>query len=163
MQKNKAAALFILFMLSVLFPELKAQETVPAAGSNASGTTGTVSYTVGQIEYTLNSATTGSMAQGIQLPYEISLITSVSPAPGFSLTCIAYPNPAAGVLNLKVGNMVSESLSYTLIDSQGKLLETKQVIAAESLVMLSQYPDAIYFLTIYNLGKKIETFRIIHN
>jgi hypothetical protein len=162
MQKNKAAGLFILFLLSTAFIELKAQETVPAAGSNASGTGGTVSYTVGQVEYTRISASSGSMAQGIQLPYEIFVVTAVSPSREISLTCAAYPNPAAGVVNLKVANIRSENISYALTDSQGKLLETKTIRGPETSIQLSQYPDAVFFLTVYEQDKKTETFRIIH-
>ena len=38
-----------------------AQETVPSAGGNATGTGGTSSYTVGQLVYTTNASTSGSV------------------------------------------------------------------------------------------------------
>jgi hypothetical protein len=162
-QTKKAASVFILILCSSLFHQLKAQETVPAAGSNASGTGGSVSYTIGQIEYTRISATGGSVSQGIQMPYEITVITSVSPSPGFSLKCTAYPNPAAGVLNLKVSNISSDNLTYELNDLNGKILETKKVSETETSINLSQYADAIYFLNVFDLDKKVESFRIVHN
>ena len=38
-----------------------AQETITSAGGNATGTEGTLSYTVGQLVYTTNASTSGSV------------------------------------------------------------------------------------------------------
>ena len=51
--------------------QTQAQEAVATAGGDASGTNGNVSYTVGQVVYTTNTGTTGSVAQGVQQPFEI--------------------------------------------------------------------------------------------
>ncbi|MFT7299094.1 MAG: hypothetical protein ACI9WO_001916 [Sphingobacteriales bacterium] len=45
---------------------LQAQETVPATGGEATGNGGSSSYTVGQVVYTTNTGTNGSVAQGSQ-------------------------------------------------------------------------------------------------
>jgi hypothetical protein len=50
-----------------------AQTATVSAGGNAIGTGGSVSYSVGQIAYTNNSNSNGSVAQGVQYPYEIQL------------------------------------------------------------------------------------------
>jgi len=47
------------------------QETIPASGGEATGSGGTVSYTVGQLVYNTYADATGSVAQGIQQPYEL--------------------------------------------------------------------------------------------
>ncbi len=163
MKKKKAPFVFILFLLNTLFLDLKAQEAVPASGSNASGAGGTASYTIGQMEYTQNNSAAGSVSQGIQIPYEISVVTFISPDQKTSLKCIAYPNPTSGAVNLEIGHRDFGSLSYTLVNSQGKLLETKKVMGSETLISLSPYPEAVYFLNIFDHDKKVETFRIVHN
>ena len=67
--------------LSVLFLGLgltaQAQQATTATGGNASGSGGTVAYSVGQIFYTTNTGTTGSEAQGVQQPYEISIVLGI--------------------------------------------------------------------------------------
>jgi len=163
MQTKKTAGPFLFFVLSIWGLGVHAQETVPAGGGDASGAGGTVSYTVGQVVYTTNNASSGSVAQGIQQPYEILVVTSAPEAGGFSLTCAAYPNPTAGILNLRIGDFISETMFYSLSDEQGRILKTKKIRDAETPVLLSGYPEAIYFLTVTNGDKKIKTFRIVHN
>ena len=80
----------------------QAQETVPATGGNASGSGGSASYSIGQMVYTTNTGTNGSVAQGVQQPYEISVITGIEEAKGISLNCSAYPNPTIEFITLKV-------------------------------------------------------------
>jgi hypothetical protein len=52
---------------------LAMQNTISSAGGNAKGSGGSASFTVGQIFYTKLSGTNGSVVQGIQQPYEISI------------------------------------------------------------------------------------------
>ena len=111
---------------------LQAQETIPAAGGNASGSGGTVSYSVGQISNTTHTGTTGSVAQGVQQPYEISDITGIQEANEISLNCAVYPNPATDFLTLKVdgsADLTLQSLAYQLCDVSGKILEYKNLTA----------------------------------
>ena len=63
--KPKLAMLLLLALFSV---QVHAQKAVVAAGGRASGSAGTVEYSIGQIDYTAISATTGSLIQGVQQP-----------------------------------------------------------------------------------------------
>ena len=54
-----------------------AQESVSTSGSNASGTGGAVSYTVGQVAYTNSSGSNGSVSVGVQQAYTITATTGV--------------------------------------------------------------------------------------
>jgi hypothetical protein len=159
---KKSFLLFSVFLFGSSYVALNAQETVPASGSNASGTGGSVSYTIGQTDYTQYTTAGGSVALGVQIPYEITVITAVSPLPNLSLTCTAYPNPASAALNLKMGTTPSDQLYYILTDAEGKVLEKKRVTEIETSISLGQYPNALYLLSIYEFDKKIESFRILH-
>lgn len=66
MNQMKIKKLLIATLLLVAF-QTQAQEAVATAGGDASGTNGNVSYTVGQVVYTTNTGTTGSVAP---LPHE---------------------------------------------------------------------------------------------
>ena len=50
---------------------LQAQESPTAAGGEATGSGGTASYSIGQVVYTTNTGTNGSVAQGVQQPFVI--------------------------------------------------------------------------------------------
>ncbi len=66
--------LFNILTIMLLFIGLHAQESTTASGGEASGDGGTVSYSVGQVVYGTHSGTTGSVSEGIQQAYEISVI-----------------------------------------------------------------------------------------
>jgi hypothetical protein len=99
--QHKKVKLYAIFLLSLGLTGLHAQETIPTSGGNALGSGGTVSYTVGQLVYTTNTGTTGSLAQGVQQPYEISVVNGIDEALGITLNYSAFPNPATDFLYLK--------------------------------------------------------------
>ena len=69
----KQIKLTILFVLGLVFL-VQAQQTIPAAGHDISGSGGSVSYTIGQLVYTTNIGANNSLAQGVQQVYEISTL-----------------------------------------------------------------------------------------
>ena len=145
---------------------LKAQETVPASGGEASGSGGSGSYTVGQIVYTTHTGTTGSVAQGVQQPYEISIVTSMEQAKGIMLECSVYPNPATDFLTLKVNASTSlriRSLSFQLYDINGKLLISENVTADKTEIATNNLTPGNYFLKLTDNKKEIKSFKIMKN
>ncbi len=71
--------------LSLLISNAFSQESVNISGGNAIGTGGSVSYSVGQVFFNTSESTTGSVTEGIQQPYEISVVTSIKEAIGINL------------------------------------------------------------------------------
>jgi hypothetical protein len=145
---------------------LQAQEVIPAAGGNASGSAGTVSYSVGQVIYTTNTGTNGTVAQGVQQPFEISIVTGLEEAKGINLMVSAYPNPTTDFLNLKVdaSNALNiQLLSYQLYDMSGNLLETKKLVGNQTSIVMSYLVRATYFLKVIEGSKEVKTFKIIKN
>ena len=61
------------FLILFIFISLVSisQESVNASGGNATGSGGSISYTIGQIDYIEASGVGGSVNQGIQQAYEI--------------------------------------------------------------------------------------------
>jgi len=150
---------------------LQAQEVIPSSGGNASGSGGTVSYSVGQVFYSINTGTSGSVAQGVQQPYEISGISSIDEAKGITLILLPYPNPTTDYLTLEVDASTLlniRSLSYQLYDINGKLLMNKNIESTETSIPTSYLIPGTYFLRILsNQGlssqKEIKTFKVIKN
>jgi hypothetical protein len=142
---------------------MQAQNAIPASGGNASGSGGTVSYTVGQTIYTANSGMNGTVSQGVQQPYEILTVFVSEETKDISLECSAFPNPVDDYLKLKVNYTTEENLSYLLYDISGKLLLTQKVINAETLIFMNNLPAAVYFLKINDNNKEVKTFKIIKN
>src|SRR5687767_5435176 len=87
---------FLLFGSVYMF----AQQNTDAAGGNATGSGGSVSYSVGQIDYNYQTGSNGNLNQGLQQPYEI-FISGVDD-PAIQLGLSVYPNPSTNVLYLKI-------------------------------------------------------------
>ncbi len=112
--KYKSLLLAPVFLLVTGITELQAQETIPASGGDANGVGGSVSYTVGQLVYTSITGTENSMEQGVQQPYEISVIIGIDEGNVDYIEFNVYPNPVTDYLQLKVSEDRFENLSYQL-------------------------------------------------
>lgn len=142
---------------------LQAQESINTSGSNVSGEEGSVSYSIGQIVYTTNTGTSGSVAQGVQQPFEISVVTGLEEAKGINLSVAAYPNPTTDYLTLSIGEFDISNLSYQLYDMNGKLLGNEKLSGNETQINMSNYVPATYFVKVINGNQSIKTFKIIKN
>jgi hypothetical protein len=154
-----SAALFI----GIGLTGLQAQNTIPASGGNASGSGGSVNYTVGQVVYTTNTGTNGSTAQGVQQPYEISIVTGIEKNQDISLEFSVYPNPATDFMKLKIENYEVQNLRFQLYDINGSLLQNNKVEGNETSIVMSNCMPATYFLKVTDKNKVIKTFKIIKN
>lgn len=144
----KRIKLTIILTLGICVAGLHAQDAVTSSGGQATGSGGTSSYTVGQIVYSSNSGTSGSVAHGVQQPYEISVVSGFEDAKDISLICSVYPNPTTHLLILKVENYSIENLRYHLYDIQGKLLESIVVSADQTSIDMNKYTPATYLINI---------------
>ncbi|HTF21297.1 MAG TPA: T9SS type A sorting domain-containing protein [Chryseolinea sp.] len=143
---------------------LQAQNTIPASGGNALGSGGTASYSIGQMVYTTNtSVSNGSVTQGVQQPYGISVVTELEEAKGINLTVSTYPNPTTDYLTLSIDNFEASKLSYQLLDINGRLLETKKIDGNQTIIVTSNLMPAMYFLKVTESNGKVKTFKIIKN
>ncbi len=161
--RHKKLKLSAILLLGLGLTGLQAQESVNATGGNASGSGGSASYSVGQVVYTTNTGTNGSVAQGVQQPFEISVVTGLEEAKGINLTVSAYPNPVTDNLTLTVDNFELSTLNFQLYDIYGKLLESKKVESNQTSIVMSNLVPATYFLKVISNNKEVKTFKIIKN
>lgn len=163
MRQNRLILSTILMLGLVLTIGVQAQEAIPASGSNASGSGGSVSYSVGQVVYTINTGINGSVTEGVQQPYEISVVVGIEQAKGINLICRAFPNPATDFLTLEVEIPDNEDLFFQLYDIMGKLLVSKKLIDLKTTIPMTNLPPATYFLKVTDNQKVVKTFKIIKN
>jgi hypothetical protein len=140
----------------------KAQQANPAAGGDATGSGGSVAYSVGQIVYTTHTGTTGSVAQGVQQPYEISVVLGVENSL-IDLDISAYPNPTTQNLTLSIGNDISETLHFQLCDLSGKIIERRKISNRTETIHMENLATGPYFLKVSNANNEVKIFKIIKN
>ena len=138
-----------------------AQEATTASGGTASGSGGTATYSIGQVVYTSNTGTTGSVNQGIQQPYLI--LGGIHDESYFGFSLVVSPNPTTDKLNLKINKFNNEKLDIQLVDMLGKVLITESIHSAETQIDMSNLSVAGYYLNITKDNNIIKTFKIIKN
>ena len=138
----------------------QAQQATTASGGDASGSGGTVAFSVGQVVYTTDIGTNGSVAQGVQQAYEIFTVGIKETELNMSLS--VFPNPTANNLTLQISDYNNEKLSYKLYDMQGRLLSNGQVTAKQTQINTASLPTASYFMNVVNQeNKSVQSFKII--
>ena len=153
----------LLFLSCFLFTAMQAQETIPATGGSATGSGGTVTYSAGQVTYNTFSGTTGTVAQGVQQPYEISVVTGISNPREITLECSIFPNPATKLVKLMVESIDYENLRFRLYDINGILIQDKKVESRETEISMENLSSSIYFLKVINNNKEVKVFKIVKN
>ena len=159
----KRLKLSAVLLLGLGLTGLQAQESVNATGGDASGSGGTVSYSVGQVVYTNNTGTNGSVAQGVQQAFEISVVTGLEEAKGINFLVMAYPNPTTDYLTLRIDEFEISNLSYQLYDINGKLLQNEKITSDQTSIVMSNLLPATYFVKVIQGNKEVKTFKIIKN
>src|SRR5574344_601108 len=159
--RHKRLKLSAVLLLGLGLTRLQAQESVNATGTNASGSGGSVSYSVGQVVYTTNTGASGSVAQGVQQPYEISVATGIEEAKGINLSVTAYTNPTTDYLKLSLAEFEISNLSYQLYDMNGKLLQNAKITGNQTSIAMSNLVPATYFVKVLQESKVVKTFKII--
>ena len=139
-----------------------AQQAATATGGDASGSGGSVAYSIGQVVYTTSTGSTGSVAQGVQQPYEISIALGVENQ-SINLVMAAYPNPTNDYLTLSVSNLELSNLNFQLFDMSGKLIENRKITSATETIRMENLPSASYFLKVTTNNNDVKTFKIIKN
>jgi hypothetical protein len=162
MTKNKSRPIALLAVGLLWAGLAQAQESVNASGGDATGSGGTVAYSVGQVVYTTNTGSTGTVAQGVQHAYEIYSVGINETELNISLS--AFPNPTTENLTLQISDYNNEKLTYQLFDMQGKELSNGQIVAQQTQINMNGFPSATYFLNVLNQeNKKFQSFKIIKN
>jgi hypothetical protein len=138
---------------------LRAQQGNVAAGGNATGSGGSVSYSIGQIDYIATAGSGGNTNEGLQQPFEFFTMGINDPAIQLGLS--VYPNPSTQYILLNVDYPDFTNLSYSLYDMSGKQLASQYVIEKSTQISMEQYTAATYLLKISRAQTDLTTFTII--
>ncbi len=163
MKQNKLK-LGIAFLLFCIGGITQAQEAITATGGDASGSGGSVSYTVGQVAYSYAS-NGGSVSQGVQQAYNITTVLGAD-MKSISLNVSVYPNPTVDRLTLTVNEddfASKKALVVQLYNMDGKLLRQKKVEGESTSIEMKELRTATYYLRVLDNENTVKTFKIIKN
>ncbi|MEA3448520.1 MAG: T9SS type A sorting domain-containing protein [Bacteroidota bacterium] len=168
-QKTLKLSAILLFVIGLT--GLQAQESINASGGEATGSGGAVNYSVGQMVYKTHTGINSSVAEGVQQPYEISVVNGTDEAKNINLSVSAYPNPTTNYLTLSISDNIQTNhdlslMSYQLFDMNGKLLQNEKITGNQTSIVMSNLVPATYFVKVIVktqglASQEIKTFKII--
>lgn len=150
----------ITLILTTFITSAHGQHSLNVSGGQANGSGGSVSYSIGQIDYRQHSGTNGKVNEGVQQPFEIMVLSN----PEFStISLVVYPNPFSELLYLiSPQDYNLDNLEYVLSDFNGRLITPKtKVINHDEIIQLNNLPTGTYLLSISKGNRKIKSFKII--
>ncbi len=160
-KKMKKLEVATILILAFSVSTVSAQESVNATGGNASGEGGSANYSVGQVVYTTHTGANGSVTQGVQQPYEISVVTAIDEAKSINLSVSAYPNPTTDYLTLSIDELEISTMSYHVYDVTGKLIQSEKITGNHTTIGMNNLVPATYFVKVIQGNQEVKTFKII--
>ena len=155
--------LFFTFCLVLAGICLQAQQAVSTGGATITASSGSVTFSIGLVDYLHPSGISGFTTQGVQQPYEILMLSVDENAGNFLPECTVYPNPAQDILTLKLDVTKLDCLSYQLLDLNGKLLISGEILQNETSFSMEKLETGTYFLKVSGSNNEIKSFKIIKN
>jgi hypothetical protein len=141
---------------------LSAQESIAVSGTTATGSGGSSSYSVGQVFYSTNTSSAGSVSQGVQQSVVVSTLSNPE-LTKLNLKAVTYPNPSTDYVVLSLSDASLENLTYALYDLQGRLVTQNKVLQADTRIDLQVLGAGTYVLQVQQNNKQLKSFKIIKN
>ncbi len=161
-KKGWSGLCIALFLLVSGHTGMLAQSTVSTSGGNGTGSGGSVSYTIGQVDYTNLSAETGSISLGVQQP-NLFLTVGMEEV-DITLSASLYPNPAnaSTALKLESQNELTSNgeLAYSLFDLHGKLLQHQPINTLLTIIPMDQLTNGVYIIQVTRHKIEVKSFKV---
>lgn len=135
------------------------QQNTVSSGGEATGTGGTASYSVGQIDYSNTTGSNGNINQGVQQPFEFFLVNLDEET--FANVQL-FPNPTNDFIILQIEN-ITDYEKFVLLDVNGKLIAEGNIETLETHIDMRELANGQYHLTIQNSNNDIQSIKIIKN
>lgn len=158
MKTKTLLTLLSLFLVNFVF----SQRDVVASGGQASGSGGSVSYSIGQIDYITSTGSGGTVTQGVQQPYEIFVISGIEEK-NISVSVSAYPNPTTDFITLDVSKPEIKNSNYILYDVNGRIIKEGIVTQKSTSIEINDLQASVYFLEVKINNEKVKQFKIVKN
>lgn len=137
------------------------QQCISTAGGSNSGENGSFSFTVGQIDYSNNSNSSGSLSEGVQQPFELFSMLDIPTHCIADYTVSVYPNPASNFIAINIESSATFDAQYFIYDTYGKLVDSDFLSSGVSFVKLDYLKSGLYNMFIFDSSHFINSFKII--
>ncbi len=128
-------------------------QVVASGGGFITGSSGSLSFTIGET-FTQTFTSSGDiLSQGFQQPLTAGISKSL---PGSAQTCMAYPNPANNQVFVEIQSPTGGETTIDVYDDHGRLLISKEVdlVVGPNQVglVISTLTKGLYFIKVSGPG-----------
>jgi hypothetical protein len=160
MERKRAIKVVLLFFVFAI-SSVNAQNAITGSGGNGSGIGGSVSYSVGQTNQGVNSSGSGTSAEGVQQPYEITLTNGIVRADVNTMEMTIGPNPSTDEVRLIIKDLKPGELFVEVNDAKGNNVIFGKLMSNETVFQFGKFATGNYTMNINRKGKVLKTFKII--
>jgi hypothetical protein len=153
--------LILTIVLAIAINYCFAQNSVNTGGGNTNGTSGSVSYSIGQVFTQAISDTSGKVNQGVQQPIEIFINTGIDNKTIQLVNANVFPNPTQHILVLEINEKNLSTYSYILQDLSGKVIETKMITTDKTELQVAHLKSATYLVSILKGETIFKSFKVV--
>lgn len=157
--------LILPLLFLIVCSSLRAQSGFVTTGVDVSGSTGSISASVGQLmvgsvqgKATAAQNITASLNEGLQQTYTVQELSSHQGPDGNALFTV-YPNPTTDGISI-LPHQFDSTYRFALYTIDGRLLQEGEITDSEQHLPMGSYPSGSYLLAI--VGNGIENkYRIV--
>jgi len=117
-----------------------------------------ISWTLGEVVTLTSVSPTEAVTQGFQ--QGDIWVVSVNDAIGKNLSINVFPNPVVNYVQIKT----QSTIGLTILSTEGKLIQTKQINGTQTEIDMSEYSRGVYFFHFADSdGINFKIVRVIKN
>ena len=137
--------------------------TILTTGNDATGSSGSVTYSIGQVFYTYIGKSVYNVAQGIQHQEINTFLGTEDDIIKNDAEIFVFPNPTTDFvkINMKGLELEEGQQTYQLFDIHGRLIEQNKINQTETQISLSNLSSSLYILQVSVNNEIFKTFKII--
>ena len=150
----------LLILCGALAGEALGQRAVPASGGDAGGGGGSISYSVGQVDFSSVNSAGGTVSQGVQQAYEY-LVLRLDDSQASEMAVSVSPNPASDGIIVETDNATDGQSRFELLGADGSVLRTGRLAGTRTFIPVLDLPPAGYLLRIIRSNDEQNTFKIL--
>ena len=133
-----------------------AQEVIATQGDSYSNTSTQIDFTIGEIIINTGTDGTNELTQGFHQT-NWNFVGLENHATGYEASI--FPNPTSDILNIRTSTF--ENVTYTLYDTQGKLILQGKLTADQTPIRVGQLATGKYSLILGSKNQKLKTFKLV--
>ena len=153
----KIIYILVLFIISNF---ANSQNRIVASSNDIVNSGGSLSYSIGLVDYLSITDSIYQLNCGVQIPFEMFETKNSNLINNSNYNKI-YPNPTSDFLYIELSEKSIFDLKYEVYDLNFHKLEEKNITEKVTKISLNNFPESLYFLRIIENSNQIKIFKII--